>query len=265
MRKVELIPFVLILEEGTKMNKCHMNPLKTIGILGGMSSAATGEYYQLINQKVKKIRGGHNIAEMVILSVNFADIERFIRNGKWSEAGAYLAEKARNVENAGATCLFLATNTMHKVREDIKAEISIPFIDIFETVSREIKARGLTRIGILGTYPVMTDTFYIEAYGAFEVELLAPEEEQKKEIDRIIFEEITHHEFLPPSKEYYIEIIKNLAARGAEGIILGCTEIKMLISQKDIPEIPLFDTTELHCEMAAQICTGTVELRQTFG
>lgn len=241
-----------------------MEPLKTIGILGGMSSAATGEYYQLINEKVRQIRGGHHIAEMIICSVNFATIEHYIRNNKWAEAGAYLAEKAQGLEQAEASCLFLATNTMHKVRDDIKAAISIPFIDIFETVSKEIKSRGLSRIGILGTYPVMSDAFFIEAYGAFGVELIAPEEDEKKEIDRIIFDEMTHHTFLPNSKKYYLRTIQNLADRGADGIILGCTEIKMLINQDDIPEVPLFDTTELHCEMAAKICTGAIELEQTF-
>ena len=241
-----------------------METLKTIGILGGMSSAATGEYYNLINQKVKEIKGGHNIAEMIICSVNFANIERFVRTQNWSDAGRYLAEKARRIEDAGAICLFLGTNTMHKVREDIKEAISIPFIDIFETVSREIKARGKTKIGMLGTYPVMSDPFFFEAYRAFGVDLINPNEEERKEIDRIIFDEMTHHKFLPGSKDYFIKVIKNLADRGAEGIILGCTEIKMLINQNDIPEIPLFDTTDLHCEMAAKICTGEVQLHQNL-
>jgi aspartate racemase len=235
-----------------------METLHTIGILGGMSSAATGEYYQLINQKVKEIKGGHNIAEMIICSVNFANIEQFIRMNDWAAAGKYLAEKAQSVERAGATCLFLGTNTMHKVREDIKDAISIPFIDIFETASKAIKREGLSKMGILGTYPVMSDPFYVEAYAAFDVELISPSEEERQEINRIIFDELTHHQFLPASKDYYIQVIKNLVDRGAEGVILGCTEIKMLLSQEDIPEVPLFDTTDLHCEMAANICTGKV-------
>ncbi|MEX0274553.1 MAG: aspartate/glutamate racemase family protein [Flavobacteriaceae bacterium] len=237
-----------------------MESLNTIGILGGMSSAATGEYYNLINQKVKSSKGGHTIAELIICSVNFANIERFVRAQNWTEAGAYLAEKAKRVENAGADCLFLATNTLHRVREDIKSAISIPFIDIFETVSKEIKVQGKTKIGILGTYPVMTDSFYVEAYRDVGVDLVGPTEEEKREIDRIIFDEMTHHKFLPSSKDYFIRTIKNLADRGAEGIILGCTEIKMLINQNDIPQVPLFDTTDLHCEMAAKICTGEVAL-----
>lgn len=236
--------------------------LKTIGILGGMSSAATGEYYKLINQKVKEINGGYNIAEMVIFSVNFADIERFVRTNNWSGASKYLVEKAIRIEKAGADCLFLGTNTMHKVREQIKEAITIPFIDIFETVSKEIRLLGITKIGMLGTYPVMSDSFYADSYKEFGIELMYPNEKEKKEIDRILFDELTNHLFKESSKEFFIGVIKKLFNNGAEGIILGCTEIKLLISQDDIVEVPLFDTTDLHCELAAKICTGEIELYQ---
>ena len=241
------------------------NPLKSIGILGGMSSAATGEYYQLINKKVKAIKGGHTIAELIIYSVNFADIERFVRGGHWEEASVYLSEKAKKLEEAGATCIFLATNTMHKVRSEIKAATTIPFVDIFETVSKEIKAQGKTKIGMLGTYPVMSDPFFRDAYNTCGVELMLPTETEKREIDRIIFDELTQHRFEPSSAAYYIQVIRNLSEQGAEGIILGCTEIKMLITQSDVPNIPLFDTTEVHCEWAAKICTGEIELAEIMG
>ena len=234
--------------------------MQTIGILGGMSSAATGEYYKLINEKVKEIRGGYEIAELMICSVNFGNIERFVRTGDWEAAGKYLAEKAKNVENAGASCIFLATNTMHRVREDIKAEISIPFIDIFETVSKEIKQQGKSRVGILGTYAVMTDDFYKDAYREFGIELIAPDEAEKRKLDQIIFEEMTNHIFTESSKQYFKTAIQQLAEKGAEGVILGCTEIKMLIHQSDVPDIPLFDTTTLHCDLAAQICCGELVL-----
>lgn len=238
----------------------HKNTFKTIGILGGMSSAATGEYYSLINEKVRAIKGGHNIAEMIICSVNFAHIERFVRTENWEEASEYLVEKAISLEKAGAVCLFLATNTMHKVRKQIKEAISIPFIDIFETVSKEIRSQGKTKIGILGTYTVMTDQFYIDAYHEFGIELICPNEDEKKQIDKIIFDELTQHKFLPSSKAYFINAIKHLSEKGAEGIILGCTEIKMLVSQDDVKDIPLFDTTDLHCELAAKLCTGDIKL-----
>lgn len=236
------------------------NDFKTIGILGGMSSAATGEYYKLINQKVKEIKGGHNIAEMMICSVNFAHIEHFVRTNNWNDAAIYLVEKAIQLEKGGADCLFLGTNTMHKVRKQIKEAISIPFIDIFETVSEKIQSHGKKKVGMLGTYPVMTDSFFTESYQENGIDLIVPTEIEKKEIDRILFDELTNHIFLESSKAYFISVIKSLYSKGAEGIVLGCTEIKLLISQSDILDIPLYDTTDLHCELAAKICVGEIEL-----
>ena len=241
-------------------NHPDINPLNTIGVLGGMSSEATGEYYRLINQKVKEQQGDYNIAEMIISSVNFANIERFVRTDNWEDAGNYLAHKAKALEAAGATCIFLATNTMHKVRDAIKEATTIPFIDIFDCVCEEINSKGKSKVGILGTYPVMTDQFYQDSYGANGVELVSPTEEEKKEIDRIIFEELTQNIFLESSKEYYKKVIQNLVDNGAEGVILGCTEIKMLIDQSNVEGIQLFDTTELHCEMAAKVCTGDIQI-----
>lgn len=234
--------------------------LKTIGILGGMSSVATGEYYNLINNNVRETLGGLNIAEMVIVSVNFGNIERFVRTENWEEAGEYLIEKAKRLEAAGADCLFLATNTLHKVRDKIKEAITIPFIDIFETVSKEIIKNGKFKIGMLGTYAVMNDPFFANAYKEFNVEIINPNEDEKKEINRIIFEELTKNIFLPASKEYMIQAIKNLSDKGAEAVILGCTEIKLLINQTDLAEITLFDSTTLHCDLAAKICTGDIKL-----
>ncbi len=230
--------------------------LNTIGLMGGMSSAATAAYYEIINQKVKTVKGGHNIAEIIICSVNFAVIEQYIREEAWEEAAHYLVEKAERLEAAGVSCIFLGTNTMHRVREQIKAAISIPFIDIFETVSAEIKSQGKSTIGLLGTYPVMSDNFFVQAYQDCGIEVMTPSEEEKKEIDRIIFEELTQHQINATAKAYYLEVIRKMAAQGAEGVILGCTEIKLLVQQEDIPEVPLFDTLELHCEKAARICMG---------
>ena len=230
--------------------------LNTIGLMGGMSSAATAAYYEIINQKVKTVKGGHNIAEIIICSVNFAVIEKYIREEAWEEAAHYLVEKAQRLEAAGVSCIFLGTNTMHRVREQIKAAISVPFIDIFETVSAEIKSQGKSTIGLLGTYPVMSDNFFVQAYQDCGIEVMTPSEEEKKEIDRVIFEELTQHQINAAAKAYYLEVIRRMAAQGAEGVILGCTEIKLLVQQEDIPEVPLFDTLELHCEKAARICMG---------
>jgi len=231
-------------------------PMKTIGLLGGMSTEATREYYLLINEGVNRIKGEHNVAELVVCSVNFQNIERFVRNGQWEEAGAYLAQKACQLESGGADYLFLATNTMHKVRDAIKAAISIPFVDIFEVTADAIRGRGLARVGMLGTYPVMTDAFYLEAYRDCGVRIMSPTEEEMREVDRIIFGEMCHHQFLPESRQYFLDVIRSLKKNGAEGVVLGCTEIKMLINQSDFPDFPIFDTTALHCEKAVGLCLG---------
>lgn len=237
-----------------------MKQLKTIGILGGMSSAATGEYYHLINRKVNEALGRNNIAEMIIVSVNFENIERVIQTGTWEEGGRYLAKKAQQLEKAGACCVILATNTLHKVRDQIKAAVNIPFIDIFETVTAELKKQGFSKVGLLGTYPVMTDSFFADAYAANGIKLLTPDEKEKKEIHRVIFEELTQHKFLAGSKEFLLQSISKLHEQGAQAVILGCTEFGLLVKQNDVPGVPLFDTTELHCALAARISAGLVEV-----
>jgi aspartate racemase len=230
--------------------------LKTIGLLGGMSTEATAEYYRLINDGVNRARGGHHVAEIMLCSVNFQNIERFIREGKWGEAGTYLARKARQLEAGGAQSLFMATNTMHRVRAAITEAVSIPFVDIIEVTARAIRAEGLSKVGLLGTLPVMTDPFFQEAYAALGVETVTPGEEDKKEVDRVIFEELCHHMALTRSKHFFLDVIRTLQEGGAEGVILGCTEIKSLLSQDDCPGFPVFDTTILHCEAAVRWCLG---------
>lgn len=236
--------------------KHRIVPFKTIGLLGGMSTEATREYYRLINDGVNRLQGDHNVAELIICSVNFQNIERFVRENQWEEAGAYLAQKARQLELGGADYLFLGTNTMHKVRDAILRAISIPFIDIFEVAARAIRQEGLTRVGLLGTYPVMTDSFYQQAYQAHGILPVSPTEPEMREIDRIIFDEMCHHQFLPESRQYYLDVVNSLKERGAEGVVLGCTEIKMLITQDDFPDFRIFDTTTLHCEKAVKLCVG---------
>lgn len=234
-------------------------PMKTIGLLGGMSTEATREYYKLINEGVNRVLGGHNVAELLLCSVNFQNIERFIRSGQWEDAGAYLAQKAQQVEAGGADYLFLATNTMHRVRDAILAAVSIPFVDIFEVAARAVRQKGLRTVALLGSYPVMTEPFFREAYQAQGVDPITPPEEQMREVDRIIFDEMCHHQFLPASKQVYIDVVNALRDQGAEGVIFGCTEIKMLISPEDFPGFPVFDTTQLHCDEAVRLCVGHEE------
>jgi len=231
-------------------------PLKTIGLLGGMSTEATQEYYRLINEGVNRIRGEHNVAELLICSVNFQNIERFVRNNQWADAAIYLSQKARQLEAGGADFLLLGTNTMHKVRDAIVQAISIPFIDIFNVTAAAIRRRSLSRVGILGTYPVMTEPFYRNAFGVHGIVTASPEEPDMREIDRVIFDEMCRHRLLPESRQFFIDVVKKFKEQGAEGVVLGCTEIKMLINQDDFPEFPVFDTTALHCEKAVKLCLG---------
>lgn len=232
--------------------------MKTIGVLGGMSSQATAEYYRLLNSGVQAILGDRNAAEILLCSVNFQNIERFVRNGQWDDAGTYLAEKACCLERGGADFIVMNSNTMHRVAYRIVEAIRIPFIDMYDVTAQAIRGQGLHKVGILGTLPVMTDSFYLEAYEKRGVELISPNEEAKREVDRIIFDELCRGHFLPVSKEYYCQVIHELECKGAQGIILGCTEIKLLINQSNLPDFPVFDTTTLHCEEAVRQCLRSI-------
>ena len=148
---------------------------------------------------------------------------------------------------------------MHKVRDAIEKAISIPFVDIFEVTAQAIRERGLGTVGLLGTYPVMKDPSYRKAYRDLGIEILSPSEPEMRELDRIIFDEMCHHRFLPESKEYYVGVVNALSKKGAQGVVLGCTEIKMLVDQEDFPQIPVFDTTTLHCDKAVRLCLGLDE------
>ncbi|MCH8328754.1 MAG: aspartate/glutamate racemase family protein [Candidatus Marinimicrobia bacterium] len=231
-------------------------PLKTVGLLGGMSAEATKEYYRLINDGVQRELGGHNSAELLISSVNFQLIEQFIKGGQWEAAGVYLAEKARGLEAGGAECLLLCTNTMHKVSAAVEAAITIPFIDIFEVTAHAVNQAGLRRIGLLGTYPVMSDPFFAGLYAGHGLEIMVPDEADRREIDRIIFDELCLERFTTEAKSHFLKVMDDLSSRGAEGIILGCTEINLIVSQSDAPATPLFDTTALHCAAAVALTLG---------
>jgi aspartate racemase len=231
--------------------------IKTIGILGGMSNQATAEYYRLINQAVNDRLGGWDIAETVIIGVNFGNIEYFVRNNLWIEAGEYLAQKAEAAERAGAELLVCVSNTMHCVADRFTKNVGIPFIHIADPTGRAIRAVNLTRVGLLGTKPVMSASYLRDYYEKnFGVEIAVPSEEDQIEIDRIIFNELVRRELRAESKEFFLSVCDRLLKQGAQGVILGCTEIFLLISQNDRPELPLFDTTALHVEAAVAQALG---------
>lgn len=232
-----------------------MRPLKQkkIGLLGGMSAEATSEYYRAINAAVNARLGGREIAETIIVGVNFGNVEYWIRNEGWDALGDYLAEKAIAAERAGADFLICASNTVHRVYERFTRDIGIPFLHIADPTGAAIRAAGLKRILLLGTYPVMSASYMRDYYARnFGLEIMVPDEAERRDVDRIIFDELCKGEISPASKARYLEIADKYRAAGAEGLIMGCTEICLLIAQADRPDFPMFDTAGLHVEAAVK-------------
>lgn len=227
--------------------------MKRIGILGGSSDQATADYYRRLNRAVNERLAGFNTAELVISSMNFALAERWVRSGDWDAAAEYLTGRARALEAAGADLLICVSNTLHRVQERFTAGLGIPFLHIVDPTATAIRAAGMSRVGILGTKPVMSTDYlkrrYLENFG---VTLLVPSAPEQHEIDRIIFDELCRGEFLPASKQRYLAAVDALMAAGAEGVILGCTEIPLLIGPADRPAVRMFDTVELHVAAAVE-------------
>jgi len=224
--------------------------MKTIGLLGGMSWESTAVYYRLINEGVKARLGGLHSAKLVLYSVDFQEIEELQHAADWDEAGKVLAKAAHFLQLAGADFLVICTNTMHKVAPAIEREINIPILHIADATAAVIKGLGIRTVGLLGTRFTMEQDFYTgrlrEKHG---LQVLIPDENERERVHQIIYEELCLGKVLDESSEEYRRIIKNLVQRGVEGIILGCTEIAMLIGQKDSP-VPLFDTTRIHAQKA---------------
>jgi aspartate racemase len=225
--------------------------MKRIGILGGSSDQATADYYRRLNRAVNDRLGGWNTAELLVSSMNFALSEAWVRRGEWDAAAEYLGGRARALEAAGAELLLCVSNTLHRVADRFAAGLRIPFLHIVDPTAAAIRAAGLSRVGLLGTKPVMATDFlkrrYLERFG---VTILVPHAAEQEAIDRIIFDELCRGRFLPESKARYLANVDALAAAGAEAVILGCTEIPLLISQADRPQIRMFDTVELHVAAA---------------
>lgn len=226
--------------------------LRTIGVLGGMSSQSTIEYYRQIDEGINDALGGHDAGDLLIRSVNFGDIEGFIRTNQWERAGTYLAEAAQDLEAGGAAFVVMATNTMHKVAPEIEASLSIPFVHIVDVTADAIREAGLETVGVLGTQATMEQAFYRDRFAAHDIETVVPEPEARDAVDTIIFEELTKGIVREDSKERYLEAVDAMVENGAEGLVLGCTEIEMLIEQADRPAVPMFDTTALHVERAIE-------------
>jgi len=224
--------------------------MKTIGLLGGMSWESSLEYYRIINRRVKKRLGGLHSAKCLMYSVDFQEIETLQHQGLWDDAGKLLGEAARNLQKGGADFLLICTNTMHKVAPDVQLQIDIPLLHIADPTAKSVLSRGIKKIGLLGTRFTMQEDFYkgklVHDHG---LKVLTPNDADMGMIHQVIFEELCLGRIKDVSKEKYHAVINRLEADGAEGVILGCTEIGLLVKDQDSP-IPLFDTTVIHAEAA---------------
>ena len=224
--------------------------MKTIGLIGGMSWESTANYYRDINERVKQRLGGLHSARILLYSVDFQEIERLQHQGRWDEAGEQLEDIARRLEGAGADVVALCTNTMHKVAPAIEAALRVPFLHIADPTAQAVKQAGIGRIGLLGTRFTMEEDFYrgrlVERHG---LDVIVPDPAERETVHRVIYDELCLGKVEERSRKAYRDIIAHLVERGAEGVILGCTEIAMLVSPADSP-VPLFDTTQLHAVSA---------------
>jgi len=223
--------------------------MKTIGLIGGMSWESSAEYYRLINSEVKSRLGGLHSAKCILYSVDFEEVERYQAEGDWESAGKLLGDVAQSLEKAGAEFIVICTNTMHKVIDSIEKKISIPIVHIADATANQIKNSGIKTIGLLGTKYTMEHDFYKSRLVSNGIEVLIPNSEEREEINTVIFEELVLGKVEQSSREYYKKVMQSLINRGAEGIILGCTEIGLLVKPED-SEVPLFDTTVIHARAA---------------
>lgn len=224
--------------------------MKTIGLIGGMSWESSLEYYRIINEKVKKELGGLHSAQSVMYSVDFELIKILQHEGKWDELTTIMVDAAKSLKKAGAEMLVICTNTMHKMADDVQSNINLPLLHIADATAISIKEKHLKKIGLLGTKFTMEQDFYkgrlSEKHG---LDVVIPNDEDREIVHKIIYDELCLGNIKDSSKNEYIRIIENLVQNGAEGIILGCTEIPLLVKQDDV-SVPVFDTTTIHAESA---------------
>lgn len=224
--------------------------MKTIGLIGGMSWESTRSYYENINRLVNQKLGGFHSAKIVMVSVDFAEIEALQQTGDWQKAGQLLADCAKQLEAAGAEVFLICTNTMHLVAEQVEAEVSIPMLHIADVTGEYLQQLGHKKSGLLGTRFTMEQDFYKQRIqDKFSISMLIPDDEDRQSVHDIIYQELVQGEINSDSREVYLAIIDKLAAQGAQSVVLGCTEIGLLVKQTDT-ELPLLDTAALHCQAA---------------
>jgi aspartate racemase len=224
--------------------------MRTIGLVGGMSWHSTLEYYRLINERVAKRRGGHASARIVLESMDFSVIRECQTAGDWERAGVLLAEAGRNCEASGADVVLICANLMHKVADDVQAAIGVPLLHIADALAGHAHARGWTRLGLVGTWWVMDEAFYADRLRAAGLTVDLPVHEDRVEVDRIIFEELTQGRVLDESRAAYVEVIGRLQDAGAEALASACTELELLVGPTDSP-MPILESLRIHAEAAA--------------
>lgn len=230
--------------------------MKTLGLIGGMSWESTVPYYRLINETVKAELGGLHSARLLLHSVDFAEVERLQHAGDWDAAGQLLADIASKLEGAGAQAIVICTNTMHKLAPQVQAATTIPLLHIVDATAAAIRAAGMSRVGLLGTRFTMEQDFYRGRLSEqFGIACLVPPAPEREIVHRVIYDELCQGRIKPSSRAAYRRILQGLAEAGAEGVILGCTEISLLVSAEDSP-VPLFDTAALHARAAALWAVG---------
>ncbi|WP_404447957.1 aspartate/glutamate racemase family protein [Sutcliffiella horikoshii] len=219
--------------------------MKVIGLIGGMSWESSVEYYRIINQEVKRRLGGLHSAKCLLYSVDFHEIERYQSEGSWEKAGEVLGDAACSLEMGGADFIVICTNTMHKVVNDIQSKITIPLLHIADATAAQIKEKGINSVGLLGTRYTMEQDFYKSRLEMNGIKVIVPNEKEREIINKVIYEELCLGKIQQKSRDYYKKVIQDLIESGAKGIILGCTEIGLLVKPED-SDVPLFDTAHIH-------------------
>ncbi|MFB2538901.1 MULTISPECIES: aspartate/glutamate racemase family protein [unclassified Acinetobacter] len=222
---------------------------KTLGILGGMSTESTISYYQAINRAVNQRLGGNHGAKLLIANLDFAEIVDLQKSGDWHSAGTLLADYAKRLQGAGADGILVATNTMHKVAPHVQSAIDVPLLHLLEATATNIQQQGFGKVGLLGTIFTMCDGFYQDFMAKHSIEIIVPNKKQRENVHSIIYDELCVGKIDPQSQQTYLKIIQNLHEAGAEAVILGCTEVGLLVKQTDT-NVALIDSTQLHIDYA---------------
>lgn len=229
--------------------------MRTIGLLGGMSWESSALYYRLVNEAVRDRLGGFHSARVVLTSVDFAEVESMQARGDWDGAGSLLAREAQMLQAAGADCVVLCTNTMHKVADSIETAVDIPLLHLADVTAAAVRTAGLDRVALMGTRFTMEQPFYVDRLRAHGLDVVVPAEDDRRRVHDVIYDELVRGVVREESRAAYVDVVGRLVAQGARGVILGCTEIELLLGPGDV-DVPVFATTALHAQAAVDFALG---------